>query len=139
MTENHIKFSTIREDFNEYKIENSLILRVKPILMDIIQQTKDNETGFNVVFEKVSKVIRPVEKDPIKIFKEGESHELQFVPVNEVINLYETNTMIILVGYHVDKIFSTIKNDAPNTPPDIFASDNTLFNVVEKPVRSKID
>jgi hypothetical protein len=130
MTEVHINFSTIREDFNEYQIENRVLLKVKPILTDIIPETKDDETGFKTVFEKISKVIGTLEKDPSQVPAEKETHELLFVPIKEVINLYETDKMIILVAYKVERVFYTARENEPR----IWAQDNTMFNFVQKPV-----
>jgi hypothetical protein len=38
----HVDFSTIREDFNIYEIENGQVLRVKQTLTDIIVEAKEN-------------------------------------------------------------------------------------------------
>jgi hypothetical protein len=132
MTEEHIKFSTIREDFNEYQIENRLLLKVKPVLTDIIPEIKNDETGFKTIFEKISKVIGTPEKDPLHVLEENEKYELQFIPIKEVVNLYETDKMIILVLYKVEKVFYAPKQDKHV----ISATDNTFFNFVQKPTGS---
>lgn len=133
MKEGHIRFIIIREDFNEYGIENDLFLRLKPIVSDMF--TKGNENTVRLTFEIVSRVIMPVSSNEVKY---DQTKKLQFKPLREVINIYETDTAIILVGYQLKEVLPTNERNNEGVPI-LSVSGDTLVNVVEKPPRSTTD
>lgn len=135
----HISFSTIREDFSEFKAENGQILRMKPVVMDIIREQKNGKQMSSLTFQEYSHVITELKIDTSGYtFAEASSvtdadkvKELNFVIIKRVINIYETEQSIILVSPDVEKIFLTNKKDKTNSPYLRYVS-KTNVNVVQK-------
>jgi hypothetical protein len=148
MKERNVRFITIREEFNEYEIENGLFyLRIKPVLTEITEEIREEKSGFNFNFTPVVRVIKLVERNTSdsklssseEVAKENNQRELQFKPLKEIINLYETGDgQIILVAYILEKVFSKNGLDKEGIPIMGFM-EYTLVNVVPKPDTSKID
>lgn len=135
MTEIHIKFSTVREDFSEYEIGNGLLfLRVKAVVTDMVKNTENNKTGIGVTFEVFSKIIKRVGNDNTVDHGVTNVRELQFIPSKEVVNIYETDKMIVLVIHRIEKVSSTNQKNEKDDTPILALESNTLVNVVEKPV-----
>jgi hypothetical protein len=129
MNGGHINFTIIREEFNEYELENGLHLRVKPIVTDIV--TKGKDTGFAIVFDIFSKVISPLD-DIANQRKYDETKSLSFRSIKEVVNIYETKAAIILVIYRLDKLLPTTELNREGIPI-LRIEGNTLVNVVKRP------
>lgn len=126
MAEERVEFTTIREDFSEYEVENGEILRVKFVLTEIINRTNgDKETGGGIRFSTISKIsaLAPIDtsnleliSDPSQVTKKDEVKELKFKPTKEIVNIYETTNSLILAIPHMTKIFLTNKKDQNNLP-----------------------
>lgn len=131
--EEHIRFATIKEDFSEYEIEHGLHLRLKPIVSDMIRKGGD-ERAFVLVFELISRTVIPDERgfsyEPSYDVKKG----LQFKPLMEAVNIYETDKRIILAIYQLEKVFPTNEKDSEGAPVLQLKGD-MLVNVIEKPTR----
>lgn len=140
MEDTHIEFTTIREDFNDYKTENGLILRVKIILMDILQDTVD-KLKFSMDLKDVSNVITPSDFDTSsmevaeieKVADNDAIKELKFYPIKTTTNIYEIKNAIIVIFLKVISIKLTNKKDKKNSPILRFTSEANI-NVINKPI-----
>ncbi len=122
MTEEHIEYHTIRDDFSSYGVENGPILKVKLSVVDVINLIGENDKEKrNVVTKLYVHVITTsdLERHDIK-YEQGAAteknqvKELKFTSVNKVINIYETAKFFIFADIKVDKIFLTDKVDIAN-------------------------
>lgn len=120
----HIPFTTIREDFNVYEAENGQILYAKSMVTDIFEgEDKKGKFG-NLGFQSASHVITPQKIDTSKfeflpseqVLDEHITQDLKFKPVKEIINIYETEKLILLVDAKVEKISITNKKDKDENP-----------------------
>lgn len=124
MTKEHITYKTIREDFNEYEVENGQILKFKLMLSDIITETKDGKNRSMMGLKDVSVVITDVKIDTSKmdtataeeVTEKDESGELKFKTNVQVVNIYETQNTIILIAPIVKTVLSTNKKDNDRNP-----------------------
>ena len=59
MNREHVKFKTIREDLNEYEIENGQILRMKMTVTDILVQLTEHgeQANASLRLKDVSEII----------------------------------------------------------------------------------
>lgn len=130
--EEHVRFTTLKEDFDEYTIENSLHLRLKPVVSDLIR--KGDENKFALIFELVSRTTIPVKRDFSNVTRYHIEKELQFKPLKEVVNIYETDKIIILVFYQLEKVFMTNEKNNDGSPR-LRMEGSTLVNIVQKPTR----
>jgi hypothetical protein len=120
----HINFNTIREDFNEYKVENGQILRVKSIMVDLATETENGKSKTRVGLKDFSHVLTTIKIDtsgyeystPEQVTENDQIRELQFTTTKENINIYETKKVLVLIGSHVQKIFLTNKKDHASSP-----------------------
>lgn len=136
----HIEFTTIREDFNEYKTENGLILRVKVILMDILQDPVD-KSKFSMDLKDIPNVITPIDFDTSsmeiaeleKVTDNDAIKELKFYPIKKPTNIYEIKNAIIIISLKVTSIKLTDKKDKKNSPILRFNSEVSI-NVINKPI-----
>lgn len=130
--EEHISFTTVKEDFNEYEIEDRLHLRLKPVVSDMIRKGK--ESSFVLIFDLVSRTMMSIGKNSSREIIYDETKELQFRLLKEAINIYETDKLIILVAFRLEKAFPT--NDRTNEGAPILRTEgSTLVNIIEKPTR----
>ncbi len=126
MIEERVDFTTVREDFSEYEVENGEVLRVKAVVTEIINKTDgDKETGGDIRFSTISKISASdpidttdleLESDPNKVTEKDEVKELKFKTIKEIVNIYETANSLILVIPCVTKIVLTNKKDPNNLP-----------------------
>lgn len=131
----HIDFQVIREDYSVYECENGQILKVKHIITDMMNEidSQDKKTG-KIGFNQSSVVITPIPIDtsdyeylpPSKVGVEHEVRELQFKIIKEIINIYETENMIVLVAPVMEKIIITNKKDDQNNPILRYSLKNTV-------------
>jgi hypothetical protein len=144
MTERHLSFTAVREVFNEYQVENGfLYLRIKPVLTDIISEITESKRGLRFRFKYVSEVIRLSDRN---IFELGltssaglSEKQLEFIPVKEIINIYETEDEdIVLVVYVLDKLFTKNQLDNEGNPILGFTERN-FVDVVPRPDRTRTD
>lgn len=54
--EKRVKFETVKEEWSEYTLENGTILKVKPIVVDVIKTNKKDPYGFPVYIIKTTTV-----------------------------------------------------------------------------------
>jgi hypothetical protein len=137
MTERHISFTTIREVFNEYEVEKGLLyLRIKPVLSDIISEVNEGRSRLRFKFMYVSRVIKSSEENVLDFrftssqdtAKKNKEKELEFRPVKEIINIYQTEDEdIILVAYVLDN----------EGNPILGFTERNFVDVVPKPDRSR--
>jgi hypothetical protein len=126
MNVEHINFNTIREEFNLYEIENGQVLRAKQIVTDIVVETaEDNKKMTRLAIKDVSFVIADVNKidtsnfetsTPDKVTEKDQLNELRFRPIKEVINIYETDSTLLILSSKVQKVFLTNKKDNTGVP-----------------------
>lgn len=139
-TEERIEFTTIRDDFCEYEIENGQILKAKTSIINVVNfKDKDGNVKGGVGLQPYSNVITPsdVERYGIEFTKgpateKDQVKELSFKTKREIMNVYETKKSIILVGFRMQKIFLTNKVDDRNAPILRYQSNNAV-NVIDKP------
>ncbi len=135
MNEIHVPFNTVKEDYNEYRMENGQILRVKSTPVDFILVDKE----IRVVYKDVSYVITPYSidrsglelGDPATVTEKDVIGPLQFKPVKEMINIYETEQSMIFLTPKVEKIFSTRKKDMDNNPIIRYTM-KTIIDITQK-------
>ena len=120
----HVDFITIREDLSVYEIDNGQIVKAKQILTDIIEgEDKKGKYG-NLGFQTVSHVISPENMDvsnlelasPEQVTNDDVIKDLNFKVKKQVINIYETEDVIILIKPEIEKIRATNKKDKENSP-----------------------
>lgn len=125
MNREHVQFTTIKEDFNEYEVQNGQLLKFKISLADIVVEVKeDGSKGSQLGLKEVSHVITDVEIDTSNmklssaelVTEDDQKEELKFHSIKQVVNIYETQRHIIIMAPSVLKIFSTDKKDNTNTP-----------------------
>jgi hypothetical protein len=138
--EGHVDFTTIREGFYEYELEDGLHLRVKPTVIDVITKIVSNEnagsgsgirSGLTLIFEVFSKVISSLD-DLSRQYTYEENKSIRFRSLQTVVNLYETQSAIILFDYQLQRLFATKQRDNEGLP--VFRQEgNTEVRVVQKP------
>jgi hypothetical protein len=124
MTQKHLDFATVKEEFNVYKVENGQILRAKQIVTDIIETTEGNKRIANLALRDVSVVITDVKintdnfeiSSPDKVTEKDQITELKFKPIREVINIYETPDALLFLANKVQRVFLTNKKDQTGAP-----------------------
>src|SRR5215218_2552469 len=125
MNKEHVEFTTVKEDYNEYEVENGQILKFKISLADITVEVKeDGNKGSQLGLKEVSHVITDVEIDTSnmelssaeQVTEEDQKEELKFHSNKRVVNIYETQKHIIIMAPSVLKIFSTDKKDKTDSP-----------------------
>ena len=139
-TEEIIEFTTIRDDFSEYELENGQILKAKTSVVNVVNvKDKDGKEKGGVGLQPFTHVITPsnLERYGIEYTKgvateKDQVKELNFKTKREVMNIYETKKSVILVGFKMEKIFLTNKVNDRNEPILRFQSKNAL-NVIDKP------
>lgn len=144
MNEKHIDFRTVREELNLYDIENGLRLRAMQIITDIHYE-KEKEGKPNLGFKSVSYVESHGEVDtssfevmPLEqITDKDNTKKLNFTPVREIVNIYETENSIILIDSRVENIYLTNKKEEKGTPILRFDS-NTGISIVPKRKRTSL-
>lgn len=121
----HVEFTTIKEDFNEYEVQNGQVLKFKVSLADILVKAKDDGSKESVLgLKDVSHVITDVKIDTSKmelgtsegVTEEDQREELQFRLRKQVVCIYETKSHIIAIAPTILKIYSTNKKDNANNP-----------------------
>jgi hypothetical protein len=139
MDTKHIDFKTVREDFNEYELENKQLLRVKQTIVDIIRDAVDTKNA-NLKMKDISHVITSANIDttgmeyskPETVTELDEVGDIRFKAKKEIINIYETEKAIILVTLKINNVKLTNKKDKEGAPILRYTA-NTAVNVVEKP------
>jgi hypothetical protein len=118
MNKEHIPFIPLKEDFNEYRVENGQLLKVKTVLTDVAVETlepgkKTSRLGvkdFSIIITDVDIDVSKMEyATPEQISDVDVVGELRFTTVKESVNIYEIQKLLILIATRVDKIFMTNK------------------------------
>jgi hypothetical protein len=121
----HTKFTTLREDFNEYHVENGQILKMKIILVDITVQTGENgQKRSNLALKYFSHIITDIHIDTTnleyaseeQVTEKDEIKELWFQSIKEVVNIYETQKNLILISPILRRVMLTNKKDKEGAP-----------------------
>ena len=122
---------TIREEFNDYELEDGNIIRSKHVLISFgfTGELKKSETGKDVAKMKVSMkhvagVVSLVDIDTTvleqytgqQINKSTYIKKIQFKPNKTFINLYETDEFLITIENTVNEIWLTKFKDESDTP-----------------------
>lgn len=135
----HINFNTVREDFNEYKVENGQVLKIKRILVDVIADIGNGKPKTSMGLKDFSHVFTTTKIDtldfeystPEHVTEKDQIRELQFITLKENVNIYETKKELILINLHLQKIFLTNKKDITNSPILRYESLSTI-SVLDK-------
>lgn len=143
-----IEYSTIREDYCIYEIENGQVLRTKVTITSIGNEINENtnEKKGKMSFSNVTTVDNPagidasnLEYSPTdKVTENDVVKELDFTPKKEVINIYETNKMLILISSKVTKVGLTNKRDDTNAPILRFTNDVGVQSIEKSSLNPKI-
>jgi DNA polymerase III alpha subunit (gram-positive type) len=138
MNKEHIPFIPLKEDFNEYRVENGQLLKVKTVLTDVAVETlepgkKTSRLGvkdFSIIITDVDIDVSKMEyATPEQISDVDVVGELRFTTVKESVNIYEIQKLLILIATRVDKIFMTNKKDLTNNPIIRYTSHTGLSSV----------
>jgi hypothetical protein len=138
MNKEHIPFIPLKEDFNEYRVENGQLLKVKTVLTDVAVETlepgkKTSRLGvkdFSIIITDVDIDVSKMEyATPEQISDVDVVGELRFTTVKESVNIYEIQKLLILIATRVDKIFMTNKIDLTNNPIIRYTSHTGLSSV----------
>ncbi|MEM2141449.1 hypothetical protein [Nitrososphaera sp.] len=140
----HIPFTTVKEDYNDYLVENGQILRVKYMLVDIVEKVVDGKIHGQLGHKESSYVISPDNLDTSgmevadlkSVTDKDRVREVSFKPIKEVINIYETTTNIILLSNPVNVIYLTNKKTKENNPILRYKAD-LLTYLIDKSALSK--
>jgi hypothetical protein len=52
-----VKFLTVREEFNEYLIENKILMRVKSVLTNVLASIEESKYGFDFTFRFINQLV----------------------------------------------------------------------------------
>lgn len=139
--EKHVNFITIREDFSEFEAENGQILKIKKVITDLIEQPVENslfqakvqmQDVIHVITTKKIDTDGMVTADLTSLTDKDIIENLSFKPKKIVLNIYETETFILLVGIQVTSIGATNKLDVTGNPYLRFRT-NFEINIILKP------
>ena len=98
MNKQHIPFIPLKEDFNEYRVENGQLLKVKTVLTDVVVETlepgkKTSRLGvkdFSIIITDIDFDVSKMEyATPEQISDRDVLGELRFTTVKESVNIYE--------------------------------------------------
>ena len=139
--EKHVNFITIREDFSEFEAENGQILKIKKVITDLIEQPVENnlfqakvqmQDVIHVITTKKIDTDDMVTADLTSLTDKDIIENLSFKPKKIVLNIYETETFILLVDVQVTSIGATNKLDVTGNPYLRFRT-NFGMNIILKP------
>lgn len=124
MVKKSVECSAIRVDFNIYEVENGQILKANTVVTDLFEDEDKKGKFGNLGFQSISHVRTTKKIDTTdyeylpssQVLEEHETGELKYKVVKEIINIYETETLIILVDPRVEKIMKTSKKDKDDNP-----------------------
>lgn len=130
MSENSHQLRTIREEFNEYLLDNGDTLRIKQVLVTFsTSQVKSDKPGKIAVkvgmsFYPVGGTI-PTGNVDVTNFRVVEAHQVTeadkiskigFKPKKLVINIYETEELLIFVRTELNEVMTTNCKDKTDIP-----------------------
>lgn len=122
---------TIREEFNDYDLEDGNIIRSKQVLISFgfTGERRMDETGKNIAKMKISMkhvagVVSLIELDTsvLELYsgqpldKSAYVKKIQFKPKQTFLNIYETDEFLITIENQVSEIWQTKYKDEGNTP-----------------------
>lgn len=132
---------TIREEFNDYILEDNNTLRVKDVLVGFaftekIKKDKDGKTIVEslVQFQQINGIIPTGSTSDSNsefigthiISKEDRKERIEFKPKNELISIYETDEHMIFVKNMVNGVWKTKFKDKNNVPIYSFESKTSV-------------
>lgn len=134
-----IQFTAIREDFSTFECENGQILRVKSVIVIIVENQDGEKKSSAIDFKDVSGVFTPNSIDtsnlemakPEDVTAENEVRELDFKMTKQVLNIYETDHSLIVLLPEVEKISITDKKDKNGDPILRYTMKNSI-SVIDK-------
>ena len=120
----NVDFSTVKEDFNIYEIENGQILKVKNILVEIKNVEKGGKIGSQFGIKTVSHVITPIPIDTSgmelssaeAVTDEHNVSELSFKPIKQVSCIYETKKSVLIWETELLHVYLTNKKSKEGEP-----------------------
>jgi len=135
-----VDYTTIREEFSVYEIENGQILKAKVSLVDLFNLPDENNVPRGKIsIQGYSYVITPPDIDTtgmevtnLPVTEKDQAKELKFKTIKEAINIYETKKAIILIGLKMEKIFLTNKLNQKKEPILRYQSVNGI-DAIQKP------
>jgi hypothetical protein len=125
MTIEYIDYTILRQDFSEYQAEEGLVLRMMTLVTDMRLETDENNNKNAYIGTKdITKVLltKPFDTSqmelghPEHVTEEDEIRNLEFTPVKEVINIYETKKDLIILTTRVERVGLTNKKDKDGLP-----------------------
>jgi len=146
MAKTHLDFTTIREDFNEYHVENGQILKVKTLLTNISVEIREDGTksshlglkDFSTVVTNIPIDTSNLESASAELVTEKDHiKELKFERVKEIVNIYETKGFLILLALRVINVFLTNKKDNTDSPI-LRYTHNTTISLIGKDTLYKV-
>ncbi len=144
MTKKIIDFTTVREEYNVYDLENGFRLRLKIPITSVFNETIDNKTRGNFGLQIVSKVEVPdgFDTSNLKLTVEEVTDQdivkkLEIIKRKEFVNIYETAKSFLIMGIHVNSISMTDKKIQDGSPALRFNYD-TGMSSYPKPDWEKI-
>ncbi|MDA7939150.1 MAG: hypothetical protein MPJ04_01215 [Nitrosopumilus sp.] len=138
MKDDLINYTTIREEFTNYKCENKLILRHKPVLAAMygnhdLPSTLDIE---EIRVTIVGKGWTPNKQASIMREHNEKDYDLRWEPIKPVINIYETDTNLLFLYPVMTRIFLEEISDK-NGNPKLSCTSRTIINVIDKNALSR--
>jgi hypothetical protein len=124
MKSNNVDYSTVKEDFNIYEIENGQILKVKNGLVEIKNIEKDGKVGSQFAIKTVSHVITPTPLDTSgmelstleAVTDEHIVKQLKFKLVKQATCIYETEKFVLISETELIDVFLTNKKVRDGEP-----------------------
>ena len=144
--------STIKEEFDEYELENGLTLRLKQVLVTfgMTDDIQTDEKGGKFVktvanFQLVAGVIPTKEVDTSDLKPIGDKgippsergEKLGFTPKMTYTNIYETDEAVLFVNTELANVYSTPYKDKIGNPM-YHVEANAILTAQPKPTKESI-
>jgi len=138
-----IPFKVIKEEWNEYELDNTTIIKSKFVLMNIIKTPETNEKGQHLTVHQSQNLIaifspEEVRGDPDRNYgvDELEAHIIErnlfFRQIlDSEFNEYETDNYLIKIKNTVKSIDLASKFDARGNPAYIVRSETQILSLEE--------
>ena len=123
MTKRYADFITVREEYNSYKLENGVTLRLKIPVTSIYNETINGKVEAKIGTATVSRVEIPddfdtsnLELTEMPITDKDIIKELQIIEKKEGVNIYEIEKSLLIHAVHLVKVFATGKKNKDGEP-----------------------
>lgn len=134
-----INFTTVREEYSTYKLENGLTFYVKSPITRIYTEFDGDKTTHGINSALISGVNMPSKFNTSNlklltsdVTDDDITKKLRIVQRKEVVNIYEIEKSFLVLGFHMNMISATDKKYSDDTPALRFNYD-TAITVVDKP------